>query len=260
MPPGNMGGPWPVTSPWPAALGICYHQRPGKCLCHGPRPEDMLMAKGWVSQCWGQEHWRTGSTHLPHSGVGDGEGHSVLLPPYHLWQVGELALWSWKQSYPRPSFASALGRADPVPCLDSTVELALHEGLAGKAALKVWRQERQPCFLVCRAVVWKKERCHPPPSAPVPSVAGGRVAPPQVTSVGKLTMSHTNCNTWERGFSPCLCSRIELALITGVSSELALGMWEWAMWQAGHLDTCQASKFLNWLNPTSSPMMNCWCA
>ena len=71
---------------------------------------DMLMAKCWVSQSWGQEHWRACSTHLPYIGVDKGEIHSDPLLPYHLWQDGELAKWLWKQkSYPWLSFATALG-------------------------------------------------------------------------------------------------------------------------------------------------------
>lgn len=148
---GTWWGPGLCCHLGPAASGICYHQRPGKCLWCGPLPGDMLMAE----EC----EWASPEDRI----IGELDlliSHIVVWvrerypPPSHLWQVGELALESWKQkSYPCPSFAAALRKADPVPCLDSTVELALHKGLAGKAARKVRMQDSQSCFLVCWAVV-----------------------------------------------------------------------------------------------------------
>lgn len=51
---------------------------------------------------------------------------SSLFTSHRLWQTGDLALGSQEQeSQSYSSLATALGGADPAPCLGSTVELTL---------------------------------------------------------------------------------------------------------------------------------------
>ena len=135
---GTRWGPGPCCHLGPAASGICYHQRPGKCLWCGSLPGDMLMAEDCepLLRTGALESWLYSP---PNIAVWMRERYPSslsLLTIYGRWKS-----WPWghesRRAIPAPTFAAALRRADPVPCLDSTVELALHEGLAGKTAWNV---------------------------------------------------------------------------------------------------------------------------
>ena len=99
------------------------------------------------------------------------------------------------------------------------------------------------------------ERCHPPSSLLFCHLRQvEHLPPPQVMRVGELTMSLTNCNTWERGFVPYLDSRIELALVAGLSGELSLGMVEGDSWEAEQISDLPGLQDLELAQPNIYPI------
>lgn len=83
-------------------------------------------------------------------------------PPHPSPPDADKALGSREQeSWPSPSWAAALGRASPAPCLGNTGELTCWQGHC-KPALRAG-----PIPLICHVVVWARERYPPPlPFAP----------------------------------------------------------------------------------------------
>ena len=154
MLPGNTVGSWSVLPPWPCSIRDLLP------------PKARQMSLVWVTARGHVDGWRLWAT------AADRSIRELALLTSHIvvWMrerypsslslltiYGRWKSWPWghesRRAIPAPTFAAALRRADPVPCLDSTVELALHEGLAGKTAWNVWMQESQPYFLVWWTVV-----------------------------------------------------------------------------------------------------------